>query len=101
MKKFITSLIFSVLSVFSTISFAQAQYDRARLLVWQDTLFGLIDGTGKTILPCEYEDITTYSSKVYHQDYIVAKRNGLWGVLNWNGITVASRLLITPPGLPS
>ena len=85
MKKFITLLIFSVLSAFSTVSFAQAQYDRARLLVWQDTLFGLIDGTGKTILPCEYEDITTYSKKVYHQDYIVAKRNGLWGVLNWDG----------------
>ena len=85
MKKFITLLIFSVLSTSTTVSFAQAQYDHARLLVWQDTLFGLIDGTGKTVLACEYEDITTYSSKVYHQDYIVAKRNGLWGVLNWDG----------------
>lgn len=85
MKKFITLLIFSVLSTSTTVSFAQAQYDHARLLVWQDTLFGLIDGTGKTVLPCEYEDITTYSHNVYHQDYIVAKRNGWWGVLTWDG----------------
>ena len=84
MKRFISLLIFSILFS-ATVSFAQAQYDRARLLVWQDTLFGLIDGTGKTVLPCEYEDITTYSNKVYHQDYIVAKRNGLWGVLTWDG----------------
>lgn len=84
MKRFIKLLIFSILFP-TTVSFAQAQYDRARLLVWQDTLFGLIDGTGKTVLTCEYEDITTYSSKVYYQDYIVAKRNGLWSVLTWNG----------------
>ena len=89
MKRFISLLIFSILFS-ATVSFAQAQYDRARLLVWQDTLFGLIDGTGKTVLPCEYEDITTYSKKVYHQDYIVAKRNGLWGVLTWNGTVLRS-----------
>ena len=29
-----------------------------RLLVWQDSLFGLIDGRGQTVLPCEYEDLT-------------------------------------------
>ena len=84
MKRFIKLLIFSILFS-TTVSFAQAQYDRARLLVWQDTLFGLIDGTGKTVLTCEYENITTYSNKVYYQDYIVAKRNGWWGVLNWDG----------------
>ena len=82
MKRIFALLIFSILSISATVSFAQPQYDRARLLVWQDTLFGLIDGTGKTVLPCEYEDITTYSKKVYQQDYIVAKRNGLWGVRN-------------------
>ena len=85
MKRIFALLIFSILSISATVSFAQPQYDRARLLVWQDTLFGLIDGTGKTVLPCEYEDITTYSKNVYHQDYIVAKRNGLWGVLIWDG----------------
>ena len=85
MKRIFALLIFSILSISATVSFAQPQYDHARLLVWQDTLFGLIDGTGKTVLPCEYEDITTYSKNVYHQDYIVAKRNGLWGVLIWDG----------------
>lgn len=85
MKKFIALLVFSVLSTSATVLSAQPPYEHARLLVWQDTLFGLIDGTGKTVLPCEYEDITTYSKKVYLQDYIVAKRNGLWGVLNWDG----------------
>jgi len=88
MKKFITLLIFSVLSTSTIVSFAQTQYNHARLLVWQDTLFGLIDGTGKTVLPCEYEDITTYSSKVYYQDYIIAKRNGWWGVLTWDGTAI-------------
>lgn len=85
MKKFIALLVFSVLSTSATVLSAQPPYEHARLLVWQDTLFGLIDGTGKTVLPCEYEDITTYGKKVYLQDYIVAKRNGLWGVLNWDG----------------
>ena len=88
MGKIITILIFSVFSTLATVSFAQVQYDRARLLVWQDTLFGLIDGTGKTVLTCEYEDITTYSNKVYHHDYIIAKRNGWWGVLNWDGSAI-------------
>ena len=85
MKRIITLLIFSILSFSTTVSFAQPHYDHARLLVWQDTLFGLIDGTGKTVLPCVLEDITTYSGKVYYQDYIVAKRNGLWGMLTWDG----------------
>jgi len=56
-----------------------------RLLVWQDTLFGLIDGSGKTVLPCEYEGLFTYNDKAYPEGYIVAKRQGLWGVLDWNG----------------
>lgn len=56
-----------------------------RLLVWQDTLFGLIDGSGKTVLPCEYEALFTYNDISYPEGYIVAKRQGLWGVLDWNG----------------
>jgi hypothetical protein len=59
-----------------------------RLLVWQDTLFGLIDGSGKTVLPCEYEGLFTYNDKAYPEGYIVAKRQGLWGVLDWNGRTI-------------
>jgi len=81
MKRFIILLIFSILSFSATVSFAQAQYDHARLLVWQDTLFGLIDGTGKTVLPCVLEDITTYSNL----NYIIVKRDGVWDVLNWDG----------------
>ena len=78
---------------------AQAQQDECsvRLLVWQDTLFGLIDGIGKAVLPCEYEDLTTYCSSVYQQGYIVAKRGGLWGVLDWNGHTlVPCRFAVEP-----
>ena len=56
-----------------------------RLLVWQDTLFGLIDGSGKTVLPCEYEELLTYNDKAYPEGYIIAKRNGRWGILDWNG----------------
>lgn len=56
-----------------------------RLLVWQDTLFGLIDGSGKTVLPCEYEELLTYNDMAYPEGYIIAKRNGLCGVLDWNG----------------
>lgn len=56
-----------------------------RLLVWQDTLFGLIDGSGKTVLPCEYEALFTYNDKAYPEGYIMAKRNGRWGILDWNG----------------
>jgi len=56
-----------------------------RLLVWQDTLFGLIDGSGKTVLPCEYEGLFTYNDKAYPEGYIIAKRDGLWGIMDWNG----------------
>lgn len=56
-----------------------------RLLVWQDSLFGLIDGSGETVLPCEYERLLTYDDEPYAEGYIMAKRNGLWGILDWNG----------------
>lgn len=56
-----------------------------RLLVWQDTLFGLIDGAGKTVLPSEYEALYTYNDIAYPEGYIVAQQQGLWGVLDWNG----------------
>lgn len=63
--------------------FPAAAQREVRLLVWQDSLFGLIDGRGQTVLPCEYEDLTPYNQ--YREGYIVAKRNGLWGILDWNG----------------
>ena len=80
-------LLFPLLLGVSSLS-VQAQDYRdlpPRLLVWQDTLFGLIDGSGKTVLPCEYEGLFTYNDKAYPEGYIVAKRQGLWGVLDWNG----------------
>ena len=87
MKRFTIVFLISVLFLGIGIQSANAQspYARARLLVWQDTLFGLIDGTGKTVLPCEFEDITIYSGKVYQHDYIIAKRDGRWNVTTWEG----------------
>lgn len=71
-----------VLLLLLLLSPAAAQRE-VRLLVWQDSLFGLIDGRGQMVLPCEYEDLTPYNQ--YREGYIVAKRNGLWGILDWNG----------------
>ena len=88
MKRFLSVLsVFSLLmGVFAFSVKAQDYRDLSpRLLVWQDTLFGLIDGAGKTVLPCEYEMLFTYNGKAYPEGYIVAKRQGLWGVLDWNG----------------
>lgn len=88
MKRFLSVLLVLALLLGVSSLSVQAQDYRdlpPRLLVWQDTLFGLIDGSGKTVLPCEYEALFTYNDKAYPEGYIVAKRQGLWGVLDWNG----------------
>ena len=75
MKRFLSVLsVFSLLmGVFAFSVKAQDYRDLSpRLLVWQDTLFGLIDGAGKTVLPCEYEMLFTYNGKAYPEGYIVA-----------------------------
>ena len=76
------SLLLALLLLLSL--FPVAAQEEARLLVWQDSLFGLIDGRGQTVLPCEYEDLTPYR-QCGGEGYIVAKRDGLWGILDWNG----------------
>lgn len=88
MKRFLSVLLVLALLLGVSSLSVQAQDYRdlpPRLLVWQDTLFGLIDGSGKTVLPCEYEALFTYNDKAYPEGYIMAKRNGRWGVLDWNG----------------
>jgi len=88
MKRFLSVLsVFSLLMGMFAFSVKAQDYRDLppRLLVWQDTLFGLIDGAGKTVLPCEYEVLFTYNDTSYPEGYIVAKRQGLWGVLDWNG----------------
>lgn len=88
MKRFLSVLLVLALLLGVTSFSVRAQDYRdlpPRLLVWQDTLFGLIDGSGKTVLPCEYEGLFTYNDKAYPEGYIIAKRNGRWGVLDWNG----------------
>ena len=88
MKRFLSVLLVLALLLGVTAFSVRAQDYRdlpPRLLVWQDTLFGLIDGSGKTVLPCEYEELLTYNDKAYPEGYIIAKRNGRWGVLDWNG----------------
>ncbi len=91
MKRFLSVLsVFSLLMGVFAFSVKAQDYRNLppRLLVWQDTLFGLIDGAGKTVLPCEYEALFTYNDISYPEGYIVAKRQGLWGVLDWNGRTI-------------
>lgn len=88
MKRFLSVLLVLALLLGVTSFSVRAQDYRdlpPRLLVWQDTLFGLIDGSGKTVLPCEYEELLTYNDMAYPEGYIIAKRNGLCGVLDWNG----------------
>lgn len=88
MKRFLSVLLMLALLLGVTSFSVRAQDYRdlpPRLLVWQDTLFGLIDGSGKTVLPCEYEELFTYNDKAYPEGYIIAKRDGLWGILDWNG----------------
>jgi hypothetical protein len=88
MKRFLSVLLVLALLLGVTAFSVRAQDYRdlpPRLLVWQDTLFGLIDGSGKTVLPCEYEELLTYNDMAYPEGYIIAKRNGLCGVLDWNG----------------
>ena len=88
MKRFLSVLLALALLMGVTSFSVRAQDYRdlpPRLLVWQDTLFGLIDGSGKTVLPCEYEGLFTYNNKAYPEGYIIAKRNGRWGILDWNG----------------
>lgn len=88
MKRFLSVLLVLALLLGVTSFSVRAQDYRdlpPRLLVWQDTLFGLIDGSGKTVLPCEYEELLTYNDMTYPEGYIIAKRNGLCGVLDWNG----------------
>lgn len=88
MKRFLSVLLALSLLMGVTSFSVRAQDCRdlpPRLLVWQDTLFGLIDGSGKTVLPCEYEGLFTYNDMAYPEGYIIAKRDGLWGILDWNG----------------
>ncbi len=88
MKRFLSVLLMLSLLMGVTSFSVRAQDYRdlpPRLLVWQDTLFGLIDGSGKTVLPCEYERLLAYDDEPYAEGYIMAKRNGLWSILDWNG----------------
>ncbi|MCR4965958.1 MAG: WG repeat-containing protein [Bacteroidales bacterium] len=52
-----------------------------RLEIWQDTLYGLIDDKGTVVVPCEYEEINLLNRDAF----IIAKRQGLWGILDWDG----------------
>ncbi len=60
---------------------AQEQNYSPRLRIWQDTLYGLINDKGTVVVPCEYEELVLYADK----SYIVANRQGLWGILDWDG----------------
>ena len=93
------SLLLSLLFLLSL--FPAAAQSEARLLVWQDSLYGLINGNGQTVLPCAYEDLTLCHQYRDHEGCIVAKRGGLWGILDWNGqVMVPFRYTAEPEPIP-
>ena len=65
---------------------AQGRPLPSRLLVWQDTLFGIIDSGGNTLLPCRYNNFEFYNHPLLERRYIAAQQaDGKWGLLDWDG----------------
>lgn len=46
---------------------------------------GLIDNTGKLVVPCIYEDIKSFDMHVFKGELTAAKKNGKWGFIDKTG----------------
>ena len=53
---------------------------------WTETeLWGMIDKTGKEIIPCIYDEIIPYEKSKYLQAHYGGRKEGKWGIINYAG----------------
>ena len=99
-SKQITLAIVCLLTLHTPLATVHAQ-DRPlppRLVVWQDTLFGIIDSSGNTLLPCRYNNFAFYNHPLLERRYIAAQQaDGQWGLLDWDGEEVLPFSYTTAP----